>query len=182
MLGMRNATGGQRLKIRFLIAVLLGLLGPACSSQPPSDNHDDATRNGKGPVASSMTASDANIDFGSPGDPKRANVEILIEAHDSLRFHPEIVEVMPGDTVTFVVRNAGEEVHELVLGDEDYQAFHEERMDGEHAGMESNMVEVLPGRSARITWKFTQPGEVLFACHQPGHFDGGMVGTIDVGE
>jgi uncharacterized cupredoxin-like copper-binding protein len=25
---------------------------------------------------------------------------------------------------------------------------------------------------------FDEPGNVLFACHQPGHYDGGMVGTI----
>ena len=39
---------------------------------------------------------------------------------------------------------------------------------------------VEPGESALLTWRFTESGEVLFGCHEPGHYEGGMVGTIEI--
>lgn len=118
-----------------------------------------------------------------------ADREIEIDAKDSLEFDPETIEVEVGETITFVVTNSGNAVHEFVLGNEAYQDEHEEEMSGgghgeEHGGSEmedgSNAVSVAPGATEEITWTFTEAGEVLYGCHEPGHYEGGMVGEIEV--
>lgn len=42
------------------------------------------------------------------------------------------------------------------------------------------MVSVAPGQSGEIIWHFTKAGKVDFACLQPGHFDAGMKGVVNV--
>ena len=43
-----------------------------------------------------------------------------------------------------------------------------------------NMVTVAPGKAGEIIWHFTSAGKVDFACLQPGHFDAGMKGLVNV--
>ena len=126
---------------------------------------------------------------GAPAEASEADRTIEIDANDSLEFDPEAIEVEVGETVTFVVSNTGKAVHEFVLGDETYQEEHEEEMSGEdggedHGGMDmgddSNAISVAPGDTQEITWTFTEAGEVLYGCHEPGHYEGGMVGAIEV--
>jgi uncharacterized cupredoxin-like copper-binding protein len=31
-----------------------------------------------------------------------------------------------------------------------------------------------------MTWHMTEGGEILFGCHQPGHYQAGMKGTVTV--
>ena len=43
-------------------------------------------------------------------------------------------------------------------------------------------ITVEPGERGETTHTFgDEAGEVLIGCHQPGHYEGGMVATIDVG-
>lgn len=46
---------------------------------------------------------------------------------------------------------------------------------------EPNAVVLDPGETKEVTWKFTVAGTFLIGCHQPGHYDAGMVGSITVG-
>ena len=48
----------------------------------------------------------------------------------------------------------------------------------EHA--DANMVTVAPGETGEIIWQFTKAGKVDFACLQPGHYDAGMKGLVNV--
>jgi len=48
----------------------------------------------------------------------------------------------------------------------------------EHA--EPYMTDVAPGARGEIGWTFTQPGEYVYACLVPGHYEAGMVGRIIV--
>ena len=41
-------------------------------------------------------------------------------------------------------------------------------------------IEVSSGEVAEITWRFTEAGDLLYGCHEPGHYEGGMVGSITV--
>jgi uncharacterized cupredoxin-like copper-binding protein len=128
-----------------------------------------------------MGDADTPMDFGEPASASNADRTIEIEARDSLEFEPDAIEVGSGEVVTFVVTNAGENDHEFVLGDADFQAMHEETMGSgemEHGG--AMAIELEPGEMDELTWRFSGTGEVLFGCHEPGHYDGGMVGTIDV--
>lgn len=126
---------------------------------------------------------------GASAEASEADRTIEVNATDSLEFDPETIEVEVGETVTFIVTNSGEAVHEFVLGNEAYQEEHEEAMseDGHgesHGGMdmgdEANAVSVAPGATEEITWTFTEAGELLYGCHEPGHYEGGMVGAIEV--
>jgi hypothetical protein len=45
-----------------------------------------------------------------------------------------------------------------------------------------NAVTVPPGKTKALTWRFDNVGEVLFGCHEPGHYEGGMVGSIEVSQ
>jgi uncharacterized cupredoxin-like copper-binding protein len=85
--------------------------------------------------------------------------------------------------VTFVVRNVGDIDHEFVLGDDAYQDMHEGDMEESGHPMDGmrNAIVVEPGESAELTWSFDEAGEVLYGCHEPGHYEGGMVGKIEVG-
>jgi uncharacterized cupredoxin-like copper-binding protein len=110
---------------------------------------------------------------------------IEVEALDELAWDPESVTVDAGETVTFVVTNDGQAQHEFVLGPEHVQEAHEEAAAGgmEHgeAGEEAMAVlELAPGETEEATVTFEEPGEILYGCHEPGHYDGGMVGTVIV--
>jgi uncharacterized cupredoxin-like copper-binding protein len=120
--------------------------------------------------------------FGEPGDRSKADRSIDVAALDSLEFAPETVKVKAGETIIFVVTNKGENVHEFVLGDQDFQEEHAAEMSGgEDMAMGQNWLEVEPGETNSLTWTFTAEGEqVLYGCHEPGHYEGGMVGTVEV--
>lgn len=68
-----------------------------------------------------------------------------------------------------------------MIGDESYQQEHGAEMSqGDEMEMGPNQIEIEPGATQSVTWTFTEPGEVLYGCHEPGHYEGGMVGTIEV--
>ena len=120
--------------------------------------------------------------MGESAEESEADRTIKVVMLDELAYDPEQLEVSEGEVVTFEVVNQGKTRHEFVLGDSDYQEMHEGDMaDGGHGEMMENAVSVEPGESASLTWRFTENGEVLFGCHEPGHYEGGMVGTIEIG-
>jgi uncharacterized cupredoxin-like copper-binding protein len=169
-------------KMLATLAALVLVLG-ACGGSG-NDGGNDATGGHEGHSGDTRDsgASTQGEVPGSPADPSEADTEILVTASDELKFDPASVRVEPGDVVTFVVRNTGKTDHEFVLGDEDYQNSHEEEMSEGHdmADME-NAVTVAAGETKELTWEFTEAGSVLFGCHEPGHYEAGMVGTVEVG-
>lgn len=152
----------------FAVCAALGLTLLACGGVDP-----DATQDG----------SSGSGGFGETASPQDATQTVGVKALDKLTFDPSSVSVQQGDVVRFVVTNEGKAPHEFVIGDEEYQVEHEESM--EHGGHDmelGNSVEIAPGETAELTWRFTSPGRVVFACHVAGHYEGGMTGTIMVGE
>ena len=120
--------------------------------------------------------------FGQVGQPDQINRTVKVEMSDNMRFTPNKLKVKKGDTVLFVIHNAGEVKHEFVLGTESALKEHNEFMK-QHPDMEhddDSMVTVLPGESADIIWQFTRSGTVHFACLQPGHYAAGMKGNVSV--
>lgn len=138
--------------------------------------HGDAPR--KAAAAQPMV----ETDFGRTGDPRKAARTIRVDMGDRMRFSPDTIEVKPGDTVRFVVRNSGRTMHEMVLGTMKALRDHAELMK-KHPGMEHDepyMAHVAPGKSGEIVWQFTQAGEFEYGCLVPGHFEAGMKGRIRV--
>jgi uncharacterized cupredoxin-like copper-binding protein len=101
---------------------------------------------------------------------------------DEFRFEPAEFTVRAGETVRFEVENAGQLVHEFLIGDEaEQEAFEMEMAEGEGMAHDSEAgVSVEPGQTETFDYTFAEAGELLAGCHEPGHYDGGMVATITV--
>jgi uncharacterized cupredoxin-like copper-binding protein len=101
---------------------------------------------------------------------------------DDMKFTPAKINVKRGETIRFVVRNAGQIKHEMVIGSMAELKEHAEMMRTmpgmEHA--EPNMVTLDPGKTGELIWQFTKAGTFDFACLQPGHFEAGMMGKVSV--
>lgn len=165
---------------KALVVVLAALaVGVACSD---SDSSPDG-------AASEMTTGDVgdgheeDLSFGEPADPGDADRVVEVTQLDEMAYQPSSIDVAVGETIAFEITNAGQTPHEFVLGDADLQAEHEEEMAemGDAAMMdEPNAVAVDPGETVSLAWTFTEPGELQYGCHVPGHFAAGMVGQISV--
>ncbi len=42
-----------------------------------------------------------------------------------------------------------------------------------------NSVLLEPGQSKEVVWKFTEKGDIEFACNVPGHYQAGMYGDVN---
>ena len=156
----------------MVIAASLVLVMGACGS-------DDGGGTGAGDAPA---ASDAGS-FGEAAAAGEADRTVKVDALDDLSFEPASVTVEAGETINFVVTNEGKAPHEFVIGDREYQDEHEQSMEhgGGHGGEDlGNVIELPPGATEEIAWTFTDAGEVLFACHVEGHYEGGMVGSVNV--
>lgn len=182
---MSPSIGLERIRPARLSAALaaLVLVVAACGGSSTGDAHDAAGGHHHG-VDSGH--GHGGTDHGSvPGEAapaREATRTVEVVATDELQFQPATIRLKAGETVTFVVTNAGSSDHEFVLGDEAYQRAHEMEMSKDEMQMthSGNAVALPPGATKRVTWKFTGSGEVLYGCHLPGHYEGGMVGTIYV--
>ena len=120
--------------------------------------------------------------FGREGDARKAVRTVKVDMSDKMRFMPSSVTVKRGETVKFVIRNSGRQLHEMVIGSVQELKAHAAMMQ-QHPDMEHDepyMAHVAPGKTGVIVWQFTRAGEFQFGCLVPGHFEAGMVGQIRV--
>ena len=152
-----------------------------------------------------MHGSDSSPNTGQPGKAADATRTIEIVMHDNY-YEPERLNLKEGETVRFVIKNAGEFVHEFNIATAEMHVAHQpemmmmmehgvlepDRINWEAAkkmqasmghGMheEGNSALVEPGKSAEIIWAFPKHGTLQFACNVPGHYDSGMQGEIQLG-
>lgn len=148
----------------------------ACATFPAAWAHGDAH-----PDKADAPVVKEQKPWGIAGDAKGART-VTIRMTDAMRFQPERIEVREGETVRFVVHNAGKVLHEMVIGTreelEQHAALMKKFPKMEHD--EPYMTHVKPAAKGTITWNFNRPGTFQFACLIPGHFEAGMVGTIVV--
>jgi uncharacterized cupredoxin-like copper-binding protein len=141
--------------------------------------HGDAPHTGHAAMPS-MPAPEKSV--GSAGDARKVTRTINIEMSDTMRFSPASLTVKHGETVRLVAKNSGKVMHEIVLGTMRELKEHAEMMKKD-PGMDHDgpfMTHVAPGKTGRIVWQFTAPGEYYYGCLVPGHFEAGMVGKIVV--
>ncbi len=120
---------------------------------------------------------------GQPGDPSRASRTIEVLMDDTMRYTPSEIDVKPGETIRFLVRNAGRLPHEMVIGSAAELKAHAAEM-RETPGLahaEPNMITLGAGQHGDLLWQFDKAGAVDFACLIPGHMEAGMVGRVKVG-
>ena len=120
--------------------------------------------------------------IGSPGKASHISRTVQVVMTDSMRFTPARIVVKEGETIRFVVKNAGRLKHEFVLGTAPELAEHAEMMkkfpDMEHS--DPNMVTLAGGKTGEVLWRFSKAGAVAFACLEAGHYDAGMKGAVNV--
>jgi uncharacterized cupredoxin-like copper-binding protein len=97
---------------------------------------------------------------------------VRIIAGLGFRFIPSEVPILAGETITFEVTAMGPAAHEFKVG----------RLDAVMADAEGvpEIGNIGMMQTASLTYTFAGPGPFGFACHEPGHFEAGMWGTITV--
>lgn len=169
------------LKIHKLLRVVLlaAVISPFAVGSLSAFAHTEKTHSAK---SAKKTISKEQHPWGQEGDPKAITRTINISMSDNMRFTPDTINVKQGETIRFVVKNAGKMLHEMVIGSKEELAKHAALMK-KHPNMEHDepyMAHVAAGKQTDMVWKFSQPGSFMFACLIPGHFDAGMQGVINV--
>jgi uncharacterized cupredoxin-like copper-binding protein len=111
-------------------------------------------------------------------------------------YSPQVVDLVPGETVLLHVVNAGQETHEAVLGDLPAQLAWEAAEEAvvgappgptpfvaPPAGFDGVRVVVEAGQRVDVTWTVpldaaSSPSGWFVGCHMPGHWAKGMVVPI----
>ena len=100
------------------------------------------------------------------------------------RFSPASFDLTVGETVTFVFTNRGTMVHDAFIGDKAAQEQHEKEMraapEGHHDHAHEGGVVVQPGESGTLQYVFDKPGTLEIGCHQPNHYEAGMIAVLNV--
>jgi len=119
--------------------------------------------------------------FGMPGKPASASRTIAITVRD-MRYSLKNLQVRTGETIRFIITNRGPSKHEFVIGNRNFHARHIKEMEAmpDMDMNEANSTDLNPGETKSLTWQFTKPGDYVFGCDMPGHFQAGMSGTIKV--
>lgn len=97
---------------------------------------------------------------------------VRVIAGPGYTFTPSIVPIVAGEAITFVVTATGPTVHEFKVG-----PAGEVRADSELA---PEIADIGMMQTKALTYTFDGPGPYSFACHEPGHFEAGMEGTISI--
>lgn len=120
--------------------------------------------------------------IGKAGVAAKVTRTIKVNMTDAMRFVPASIKVKQNETVRFLITNSGAIKHEMVLGTEKELKEHYEVMkkNPEMEHDDPNMLTLAPGKSGELVWQFTKAGKVDFACLQPGHYDAGMKGGVNV--
>lgn len=110
-----------------------------------------------------------------------------------IAFEPSEIEVAQGETIHFVFVNEGVIKHEAVIGDAGVQEEHAGEMESSGHGDEpmasgaggmqmdgGGELELEAGETGSLDYTFDTPGTFYIGCHEPGHYDAGMVVTVTV--
>ena len=108
--------------------------------------------------------------------------EVRIEVDDTMRFSPATWEAKAGEPIRIILVNKGKTDHELVIGSEKEIIAHAKEMANPSAigHHHTNEISAKPGQQAELVWTFKGPGQYTMACFEPGHYEAGMKGVINV--
>lgn len=133
-------------------------------------------------LALMLAACSADDEAGTPGDSVRTVTATL---SDDMAIQLSESDFAVGDTVRFEVTNSGASPHEFYLGDAEAQEHHAEEMadmDGEEMHDEEDGIAVEPGATETLEYTFERAGEILAGCHEPGHYEAGMVASMTIAD
>lgn len=159
----------KRRLLHCTAALVIGLASMGVHAHGESEHGTDPR-----PVIKEQTA------WGIAANPEEATRTVEVMMTDDMRFTPDTFTFQQGEVVRLSVRNAGQIMHELVIGDEASLREHADLM-LQFPGMEHEepyMAHVSPGSTAEIVWTFNRAGSFEFACLIPGHYQSGMLATV----
>ncbi len=168
----------------LVILLVVALIASACSTTGTTATTMAADMDMSTEGHSDMEM-DMEVGFGDVMEAADAERVIEITANDDFTFDPAVVLITAGEIVTFRVTNAGKIPHDFTLGTAEQQDEHEAEMaamSGDDMAMhdEPNVFVLQPGETKEMTWHMQVGGELIFGCHQPGHYLAGMKGTITI--
>lgn len=116
------------------------------------------------------------------------NRSIEVRMDDQMRFTPSSIEMRAGETIRFVLHNAGKIAHEMVLGSDAEIREHAQAMQlgtnhgSDHGHGNGAAITVAAGHTGELVVRFDQATTLQMACLIPGHYEAGMRGTVKVSE
>jgi uncharacterized cupredoxin-like copper-binding protein len=194
----RRGIAGAIFVVSLLLLAACGDDGSESGSQSGSESSTEQSDAPEG----EPEEHDEDVTFGESADAADADRVVEVTMNDDFSFDPATIDVAAGETITFKLVNGGVIGHDFTIGDDATQDAHEIEMaemadmdmededadmdmeseDEEGHGADSNAVTVAAGEQGELTWTFADAGEtILFGCHEPGHYDAGMVGDFNLG-
>ena len=142
--------------------------------------------------------------IGEKGKLSEVNKTIEIKMYDNY-FEPNVLIIKKGETIKFIVYNYGEFVHEFNIATKEMHLKHQSEMmrmveneillanridkkkmkelskkDHSMSHSHSNSVLLEPNQSGEIIWKFNTDANLEVACNVPGHYEAGMIASINL--
>ena len=141
--------------------------------------------------------------IGEKGKASETTRTITIKMYDNY-YEPAQIQIKKGETIKFIVFNAGELVHEFNIATKEMHIKHQpemmmmvkneillsNRVDKEKmkqmakknpsmSHSHSNSVLLSPGEKGELVWKFNNKVKLEAACNVPGHYEVGMIAKIN---
>jgi uncharacterized cupredoxin-like copper-binding protein len=169
-----------RKRVGLFRAACLAGLGCASAFADQSHGHKPQAHKEEGHPHSG--GGHAGSPAGTPGKASKVSRTIHVRMLDSMRFEPASFEVKSGETIKFIVTNAGQLQHEFGIGSAEEQKAHAEMMlaDPEMKHDDGTVIVVAPGKAGTLIWRFGKAGEYESGCQVPGHYPAGMKARIAV--
>jgi len=123
---------------------------------------------------------------GEQGKLSDVSKTIQIDMYDNY-YEPENIDVKKGETIRFVINNKGMLVHEFNIGTPEMHEGHQEEMlmmiqhgiiQGGKLNRDLMEMDMGNGETAEMIWKFSDDGNIEYACNVPGHYPAGMYGAF----
>ena len=153
---------------------------------------------------SSFAYADKNMKIGSVGDAKDVTRIIKVVMYDN-RYEPNLFKIKAGETIKFVIENAGDLVHEFNIANKMMHLKHQPEMekmveneillvdsidkkkmeqmskiDKTMAHSHNNSILLEPKQKGNIIWKFDNAVNIEIACNVPGHYQAGMIAKVNI--
>jgi uncharacterized cupredoxin-like copper-binding protein len=153
---------------RLAIAAIVILAAPVAAGCGGDDEGDGGQATTAEPTATQTTT--------RPATAGRALTIRMTE----FAFDPKDTSAKAGK-VTITAPNDGSVVHELVLlkTDEDPAALPKKGDEVDESTSVGEIADVEPGSTKKATFKLA-PGKYAMVCALPGHYEGGMYGSLTV--
>ena len=152
----------------------------------------------------SSAYADKNMKIGSKGQENEVSRVIKVLMFDNY-YEPNSFQIKKGETIKFVVENAGMLVHEFNIANKMMHIKHQPemqkmvehgiilansidkekmkkmaKMDKAMGHSHSNSVLLEPKQKGEIIWKFDNAVNIEVACNVPGHYQVGMIAKVDI--